>query len=1041
MQDKQLEPPLYWKRFEDLCHRLWMLEWRCQTIQKNGRQGQQQRGVDIFGIPDGKRRYYGIQCKCKSTWRGKFSPILTAEDIDQEVEVAEGFRQKLQNLIIATTAPADAKLQEYTRELSQRRKKKRLFTVDLFFWPEIAARIFQHERILEEFYPERSLGWKTIRAQVAETNSSVRGLELQIKDILDAVSRPDIYAGREARDHRSRKSSMAETSSERPAEHALFHVDITKLPETGYKELVGREREIARLDKAWADSDANIISLIAEAGIGKSALVHQWLSQMRMDGYRGARITLGWSFYNQGTKERATSAEEFLTWAVEKLGIRPLNNSPTEKAHAIAEAMVERRVLLVLDGAEPLQHGVGGQVGVLKDLGLRTLLRRFASMPTRPEHSLILLTSRLPVADIRSWENTSAPIVDVNQLSEEAGATLLRENGVVGPEAELRTAARELRGHPLALNLLAGLLREKRNGDILQRDCVRGLLSDAETPDYDHATRVMQSIEKEWLNEQPELLTILFQVGLFDRRATGRCLSALRSEGAIVKPTYLIISNADVHWHRCVARLREARLLSPRDPTDVDALDAHPLVREWFGERFRQENETAWRAAHGRLFDHLCRSTHEGEAPKLPALAPLFQAIAHGTYAGRAWEALNLVYKERICRRLKNGELEYYASKRLNALNTELAAISWFFEVPYERPLDPFSRPDQAWLLERAAFCLRGQGRLKEAIVSGRAGLQLRVAASQWAHAAITAGNISEAELFAGDVDAAIAASVQALEYARQAKASSELARAHSIHAKALLAAGKHVDAKRSFKSSEVAQGGTLHSSASFWFSDCLLDSGKYQDVRSRSLRAIAVAKQHDYGLDLALNALALSRAFYLEVLTSIRKGSKRPRAVRELGPIERNFFLGPADTAVDALRVAGQATDLPPGLIHRAAVRRTLGEWAGAEADLDEALEIARQAPMRLYLCDCALERARLAWARIEAFAPLRRIIPYATTSLRPPDENQRMNLREEGEKEVILAARYVATCGYHRRDAEVSELEAVVKGERSFASLPDRA
>jgi hypothetical protein len=846
MQDEHLEPPIYWKRFEDLCHRLWMLEWRCQTIQKNGRQGQRQRGVDIFGIPDGKRRYYGIQCKCKSSWPGKFSPILTAEEIEQEVEVAEGFRPKLQNLIIATTAPvADARLQEYTRVLSETHKKKRLFTVDLLFWPEIVARIFQYERILEEFYPERSLGWKTMRAQVAETNSSVRGLEtikaqvaetnssvrglkLQIKDILDAVSRPDIYAGREARHHRSRKSSVAKPSSKRSARRALFHVDITRLTETGYKELVGREREIARLDGAWADSDTNIISLIAEAGIGKSALVNQWLSQMRIDGYRGAQITLGWSFYNQGTKERATSAEEFLTWAIEKLGIRASNNSPTERGHAIAEAMAERRVLLVLDGAEPLQHGLGGQVGVLKDLGLRTLLRRFASMPTRPEHSLVLLTSRLPVADIRSWANTSAPILDVSQLSDEAGATLLRENGVVGPKAELQAAARELRGHPLALNLLAGLLREKRNGDILQRDCVRGLLSDVETPNYNHATRVMQSIEKEWLSEQPELLTILFQVGLFDRRATGSCLSAIRSEGAIVKPTYLITNNTATHWHRSVTRLREARLLSPRDPIDVDALDAHPLVREWFGERFRQENETAWKAAHGRLFDYLCQSTDEGEAPKLPALAPLFQAIAHGTYSGRAWEALNLVYKERICRRLKNGELEYYASKRLNALNTELAAISWFFEVPYERPLNLFSKADQAWLLERAAFCLRGQGRLNEAIASGRAGLRLRVEAGLWANAAITAGNISEAELFAGDVDAAIADSVQALGYARQTTASGELIRAHSIHAKALLAAGKHVDAERSFKASEAAQGWTLHSSASFWFSDYLLDSGNY---------------------------------------------------------------------------------------------------------------------------------------------------------------------------------------------------------------------
>ena len=68
-----------------------------------------------------------------------------------------------------------------------------------------------------------------------------------------------------------------------------------------------------------------------------------------------------------------------------------------------------------------------------------------------------------------------------------------------------------------------------------------------------------------------------------------------------------------------------------------------------------------------------------------------------------------------------------------------------------------------------------------------------------------------------------------------------------------------------------------------------------------------------------------------------------------------------------------------PRGLLARAAFRRTVGDWAGAARDLDEVEEIAEPGPMRLYLCDCALERARLALARREAFAPLNGLVERA--------------------------------------------------------------
>ena len=116
--------------------------------------------------------------------------------------------------------------------------------------------------------------------------------------------------------------------------------------------------------------------------------------------------------------------------------------------------------MLLLDGVEPLQHGPGLQEGQLKDQGLRALLHRFAAEPSDPSSGLIVLTSRLAVAVFQRFKDHAALVVNVEQLSEEAGAELLRDNDVWEIDKELRAASYEFGGHPLALTLLASFLKE-----------------------------------------------------------------------------------------------------------------------------------------------------------------------------------------------------------------------------------------------------------------------------------------------------------------------------------------------------------------------------------------------------------------------------------------------------------------------------------------------------------------------------------------------------------------------------------------------------
>ncbi len=100
--------------FESLCLDLWRQIWGDPGAQKNGRSGQAQAGVDVFGVFEG--RQMGIQCKQKD---GLLRTRVTARELEEEVEKALGFQPPLDTFILATSGPRDAKVQKRARVLSR----------------------------------------------------------------------------------------------------------------------------------------------------------------------------------------------------------------------------------------------------------------------------------------------------------------------------------------------------------------------------------------------------------------------------------------------------------------------------------------------------------------------------------------------------------------------------------------------------------------------------------------------------------------------------------------------------------------------------------------------------------------------------------------------------------------------------------------------------------------------------------------------------------------------------------------------------------
>jgi tetratricopeptide (TPR) repeat protein len=652
-----------------------------------------------------------------------------------------------------------------------------------------------------------------------------------------------------------------------------------------------------------------------------------------------------------------------------------------------------------------------------------------------------VLTSRIAIADIKRFKDGAAPVLDVERLSDEAGAELLRDNDVWGIDKELRAASREFGGHPLALTLLASLIKETQNGDVRRRDHIRGLLADADNPRHDQARRVMESYEKEWLADQPVLLAILHCVGLFDRPASGDCLGALRAEPAIPGLTDSLVDLSGDQWRRAVERLREVRLLAPADPSDSEALDAHPLVREWFGERLRQKNETAWIAAHSRLYDHLRDTTREGKTPTLADLAPLYHAIAHGCRAGRHQEALNKVYANRICRRNADGTLQFYAVNKLGAVGSSLAAISLFFDRLYETPSAALTTRDRAWVFSEASFALRSQGRLQEALPAMRAGLQMQEEAQNWNDCANSASNLSDTELIAGQILGAVVAAEKAVAFADRAGDTFWMLANRATYAAALHAIGEREKAEDLFADAERRQREWqpqipfLYSLRGFQHCDLLLSRGRVVPARERAARTLEFAQRNGRVLAIGLDTLTIGRVHLVVGLQNLATGLPAESAIPDA-----RAAAGGLEKAVEGLRASGEQVWIVRGLIARAAFHRAVGDWAGAARDLNEAKEIAEPGPMRLYLCDCAIERARLALARGEASAPLNGFVELSPPPPVLPDPDAAAALTEEARRQLDTARKLIAACRYHRRDEELEELDAVVAGNRRFADLPPR-
>jgi tetratricopeptide (TPR) repeat protein len=792
----------------------------------------------------------------------------------------------------------------------------------------------------------------------------------------------------------------------------------------GADHLFGRDDELAALDQIASDPAKKVLTIVAFGGVGKTSLVIEWMARQAAKNWQGFESVFDWSFFSQGTREQGgASAEGFVAEALRFFGDEAMSQSAAsawDKGARLAQLVGQRRTLLVLDGVEPLQYPPGPLAGELKDPALATLLKSLA----RSNSGLCIVTTRERLADLAPFRDTIAPEWQLHHLSIPSGVELLRTLGVRGTAAEFQQLVEKVKGHALTLNLLGRYLAKAHGGDIRKSEQVKFEKADAATQGG-YAFKTIGAYEK-WLSEGGEdgarQLAVLRLLGLFDRPADAGCMAALRSKPAIADLTEPLVGIDDEDWNLTISSLTDCGLATVQSAeseirNSQFAIDAHPIIREYFAKQLREKKPESWRGAHRRLYEHLCATTKEGDEPTLEDLQPLYQAVAHGCQAGLQAEARETVYRGRILRADEN-----YSTFKLGALGSDLGAIACFFERPWSRVSSAIPSGHQAWLLNEAAFSLRALGRLTEALEPMRASLEGYVKQQHWAFSARLASNLSELELTLGEVARALMDAEQSMSFADRSANTSERMISRTTHADALHQAAQRAAAEATFREAEQTQAEShsgyplLYSVQGFQYCDLLMWRAEREawrtilQIKTRNSEfEIEVASCHIVSAR-AARTLKWLEAASVDILSTPLDHLTLARAALYTAILEESEILNPyceIESAVDGLRRAGQQDELPKALLTRAWLRFFTGARTGpesAQSDLDEAWEIAERGPMRLHMADIHLYRARLFHA----------VKPYPWTS---PQED------------LAAARKLIEQCGYWRRKEELDDAEAAAK------------
>lgn len=184
----QIPKPADEQVFERQCIVLWRGLLGDPTVQRVGRRGQRQNGVDLVGrrgrIHD---QLVGIQCKLKGP-----NSQLTDDEIRAEVKLALTFQPPLREYFIVTTAPDSAPLQALARRLTdEQHAAGREIEIHIWGWGTLEENIADDPEARKAFDPSFTPFADQLSGQVAQVlafqTSNAASTESQLTQIASTL--------------------------------------------------------------------------------------------------------------------------------------------------------------------------------------------------------------------------------------------------------------------------------------------------------------------------------------------------------------------------------------------------------------------------------------------------------------------------------------------------------------------------------------------------------------------------------------------------------------------------------------------------------------------------------------------------------------------------------------------------------------------------------------------------------------------------------------------------------------------------------------
>jgi len=768
--------------------------------------------------------------------------------------------------------------------------------------------------------------------------------------------------------------------AEQPKEE-IVPPDLYHLPKPTTA-LICRKTELAQLTEALKNPNKRLAIIVAAGGIGKSALTDEWLQQISAHKYYGKTRVFGWSFYSQGSHNTFTNSQPFFSAVLPFLGITEIPKDEIEKARLLARCLQQQPCLLVLDGIEPLQYSENLQAmnGELQDSVLKEFIACFRRTAGK---SFVLLSSRQPLVELKRWQEEHYLSLDLKTLPHEDGAALLQALGVTGTLEERQAISQDLNGHALSLVLMGHLLVEHHDGDCRYAKELPPLTSahgdsDAEK-DSRHALRVLDYY---YSLQDTASRCFLQLLGLFDRPMNAAEKAVLIANANHAEPLRYL---TEKQWQAIEQRLEKCGLLLGKKGTfERLEWDTHPIIRAYFGGKFKINHPETFKQAHLVLFDYYKKLPEKEFPDTLEEMLPLYRAVAHGCMAGEYIKAGWDIYNRRILR-----DNEYYSIQKLFSFSYDLMALAAFFHFDWNKPISELTTPKQAWLLSQASYCLLRLGRLSEALEPRIICFNIHDYSMDMQNSYIDVMHLHTIYSHLGLLDKAFANLQRAKYYVQFSTGISAPIDINCDLGELNHRLGLLEESRKNFQEMEnlgLQYHPFLPGNNGFLYCDLLLDTARYKaDVETVKTRAeYSMGVNKDYVRSIFRDKLTLARVYVIL--------GESTKAV--------NHF----EQALQYMHKSKDVLFTPLFYLYRADFYLTQNQLNPALADLNSAWEIIERCGMKLYAVDYLLIHGRY--------------------SLATADVETALNHYEE-------AKQLIEETGYHLRDAEL-DLFAVLCCQR---------